>query len=307
MKTWKCNFCNTEVIINKPSSKSIHLRYCKEFKKFKKEKLTKSFLYEEYIEKGKSAKEIASEYGLSSATSIIKLLKYHNIQTRNISESKTQDRYKEKYEETMLERYGVKHNLERGSPIRKQMEIDLLKKYGVSNVFQLDEVKEKIKETCLANYGFEYAMQNDEVKERVWNSTYKNHGVKYGIIKAHHNIKSKPQRRIEEILESDNIEYISEYKIYPYYVDILCSKSKKVIEVYGDFWHANPIKYKKDDILNFPYGKKMLVEDKWNYDKERINHIKLQGFEILIIWENDIYKNLQYVEKSIWNYLRLRK
>jgi len=39
-------------------------------------------------------------------------------------------------------------------------------KYGVDNVFQLEFVKDKMKETCLSKYGFEHYHQNEQVKEK---------------------------------------------------------------------------------------------------------------------------------------------
>ena len=304
METWKCNFCNKEIELKKPSSRSIHLRYCKSYIEVKENIWTKDFLYNEYIEKGKSAKEIADDFGLSSAISIIKKLKEYGINTRSISKSKLQSRCKEKTKNTNLERYGIEHNLQTDSPFRTQMEMNILKKYGVTNVFQTEEVKDKIKKTNLERYGVEHIMQNDDIKEKVWESTFKNNGVKYGIINAHHIKKSNPQMIIEGILRDEKVEFIDEYKIFPYYVDMFCVKEKKVIEVYGDFWHANPLKYKKDDILNFPKGEKVLVEDKWNKDIERINHIKLQGYDVLVVWEHDINSDIENVKEKIWNFLK---
>jgi len=39
-----------------------------------------------------------------------------------------------------------------------------LKKYGVENVFQSDEIKDKSKKTCLKKYGIEYYQKTDEYK-----------------------------------------------------------------------------------------------------------------------------------------------
>lgn len=52
-----------------------------------------------------------------------------------------------------------------------------LQKYGVDNVFKLDETKQKIKETCLEKYGTEYAMQADCNKEKAKKALLKKYGV----------------------------------------------------------------------------------------------------------------------------------
>lgn len=67
----------------------------------------------------------------------------------------------------------------------------------------------------------------------------------------------------------------------------------KIIEFYGDFWHANPRKYGAEDTLNFPgYGGPTIhkASDIWEKDAVRINALKALGNEVLIIWERD-YKN----------------
>lgn len=46
------------------------------------------------------------------------------------------------------------------------------------------------------------------------------------------------------------------------HIDIYIKKFNTVIEIYGDFWHANPNKYKENDELNMPrwinYGKRYM-------------------------------------------------
>ena len=50
-------------------------------------------------------------------------------------------------------------------------------KYGVENVFQLSEVKEKIKKTNLEKYGCENPLQNDSIKEKVKQTCLEKYGV----------------------------------------------------------------------------------------------------------------------------------
>ena len=50
-------------------------------------------------------------------------------------------------------------------------------KYGVENVFQLKEIKEKIKKTNQEKYGFNYHTQCDGIKEKIKKSVQKNWGV----------------------------------------------------------------------------------------------------------------------------------
>ena len=41
-----------------------------------------------------------------------------------------------------------------------------LKKYGVENVFQLKETKEKSKKTCLDKFGVEFYAQSEDMKTK---------------------------------------------------------------------------------------------------------------------------------------------
>lgn len=65
--------------------------------------------------------------------------------------------------DSLLSSVGAYHNLSRKSLSRKEMEERLFKKYGVNNVFAIDEVKKKLKES----WGFENPSQNPEVKKKV--------------------------------------------------------------------------------------------------------------------------------------------
>lgn len=52
-------------------------------------------------------------------------------------------------------------------------------KYGVINVFQLNETKDTIKQTCIEKYGTEYISQSEVFKEQVKNTIKQKYGVEY--------------------------------------------------------------------------------------------------------------------------------
>ena len=57
--------------------------------------------------------------------------------------------------------------------------------------------------------------------------------------------------------------------------------NNKIIEFYGDTYHANPAIYKEMDTPN-PYNKKITSAQIWNADKIRIDILKNRGYEILV-------------------------
>jgi hypothetical protein len=74
-------------------------------------------------------------------------------------------------------------------------------------------------------------------------------------------------------------ELVGNKAVSPYTVDMYLDGV--VIEYYGDFWHRNPKKYKKDFIQ---YGRSS--EDVWKQDQQRV--IKLeQQYVVFVIWESD--------------------
>ena len=62
-----------------------------------------------------------------------------------------------------------------------------------------------------------------------------------------------------------------------------------VYEFYGDYWHGNPKKFKAEDINpsnNITFG------ELYERTIKRANIIKLAGYNIISIWEDDYKKSL---------------
>lgn len=76
----------------------------------------------------------------------------------------------------------------------------------------------------------------------------------------------------------------------------------KIIEFNGNFWHANPAKYKADDIVKLP-RKSILAKDIWAYDQLKYDLAKANGYEIFVVWEEDFMKNKQLVVNQCKNFL----
>jgi hypothetical protein len=62
-------------------------------------------------------------------------------------------------------------------------------------------------------------------------------------------------------------------------------KGNKIIEFYGDYWHANPLFYSKDE-----YIRQKRVADIWEHDTKKLKDLEHNGFKIKVIWETN-YKN----------------
>jgi hypothetical protein len=156
------------------------------------------------------------------------------------------------------------------------------------------------KEGLIEKFGLEF------YEKRINNlkNTIKNRGFnKYSkislelFLEIEKNIKSKCfYGKNEKIIQF----YIDE-KYFCFYADFICGK--KVIEFYGDYFHGNPELYDKDKIIGSKY-KHFRVEDAWKKDLDRINLIKNEGYDILIIWENDYKKDKEKIKNKCVEWIK---
>lgn len=206
----------------------------------------------------------------------------------SLSHAANNDIVIKKREKTHINKYGAKHNFCKNSKSRKKWEKRLLKEEGITNVFQREDVKKKSLKTILKKYGTE-----------LWIHAITIRGA--GVI-------SKINKKIFEVLENNNIKFYIEHKINrddkSYYSYDILLDNKKIIEINGDYWHGNPQKYKSSDILLKGSSKEMLVKEKWEYDKNKIEFAQNNGYEVLVVWESEIKEDIEKVVKKIIRYAK---
>lgn len=93
-----------------------------------------------------------------------------------------------------------------------------------------------------------------------------------------------------DVKENEVISYNNKW-LFP---DILIKDLKIVIEYNGDYWHANPKKYKSDDKI-----KSGLAKNIWEKDKKRIKLLNKLGYMVIIVWQLDYKKNKQKILQKI--------
>jgi len=102
---------------------------------------------------------------------------------------------------------------------------------------------------------------------------------------------------IIEDLKGKDLKYIKfqkcggEISKGKYKIDFIDLKQNKIIEFFGDRFHANPLIFDKNDTPNpfRPYTSEYI----WSRDKEKIDYLHSQGFKILIIWEKEVKEDKQ--------------
>lgn len=145
---------------------------------------------------------------------------------------------------------------------------------------------------CRQKWYAEIHSQTDEYRE-------KSRKRAASILKTNpQNTDTKPQLIVNRMLDGMGIAYENERVFVYYAVDNYIVNNNLIIEVMGDYWHANPTKYETVDRLNETQIKRAII------DKAKHSYIKNQyGIEILYLWEYDICNRPQVCEALINNYI----
>lgn len=109
-------------------------------------------------------------------------------------------------------------------------------------------------------------------------------------------INTEPQKRVNDLLDLLKIDYIREESFEFFAVDNYLPLYNLIIEVQGDYWHANPIVF--PDKLNETQCERIYRDKaKHSYLKNKYN------IDILYLWEHDIIHNIHLCELLIKEYV----
>ena len=228
----KCPFCNIEIL--RPVQ---HLKACN----LRPEGLTVDELKVEYYKRNfgtdiidavkhdyahnlYSLPMIKEKYGLSFRA-ITFILTYSAIQIRNMSES-----------QRLI-----------SAPKSKKT---CLKKYGVNNPSQCQDIKNKKARTFINHYGVDNIWKTAEYAaftSRRWKS-YTSEEKNELLNKCRKKVGriSLLERRVLSVLSELQMPIVEQFKFHDYYhkYDFLIDGTNIIFEINGDFWHANPKLYK---------------------------------------------------------------
>ena len=180
-------------------------------------------------------------------------------------------------EQTKLERYGDPHYAnpekrienynkltdEEKKEKQHQRELKMIEHYGVRNPFQLESVKEKIKQTNLEKYGVEFSMQNEDVKRKTKETWMKKYGAdipfKDPLIDSKRKKTCMERYGVEYSFQSENNKekskqtWIEKYGVdNPLKSDIIKEKVKQTnLEKYGVEYTSQNIEIRKKQLETF--------------------------------------------------------
>lgn len=223
-----------------------------------------------YVDEKWSITMLCEKYELD-IKSICYLLNYFKIHIRSIKETRHLKEYKERIEKTNMKRFGAINPLSKGTTVFHKRNQTVLDKYGCENVFQRLDLF---------------------INE--WSNLGK------------HSKISSLNKSLYEILDDLNLSYIPEFSI-----SYIAEDGKKrwksydakvgdvLIEIHGNYWHANPEIYGEDTVFQFPKNI-ITAKEIWDLDKYKKLIANNHGYSLLTIWESEI-KNKDNVKQRIKN------
>ena len=111
---------------------------------------------------------------------------------------------------------------------------------------------------------------------------------------------SNLERQIYTHLVADFPLLVSQHTVNDIFVYDICLPSrKKIIEVNGTYWHADPRVYSENELVH-----NVLVKKIWNRDKKKCGYAKHAGYDVLVVWELDFCKSKEDTLKLIKEFLQ---
>ena len=122
-----------------------------------------------------------------------------------------------------------------------------------------------------------------DVRKRNWQDPAYRETILEGNLSGKH---SKLHKKIASYLGLKDFGFESEKVIFRYRVDEVNFEKKIIIEINGDYIHANPNMFEADDMIVVRKSR-YLAQDKWGYDQKRAEALEALGFTVFVIWESD--------------------
>ena len=143
------------------------------------------------------------------------------------------------------------------------------------------------------NIGYQkgHDFTEEELKKMKENAKkrWKNEEYAKMMFKAFNRKPNKIEKTLNQLLEENNLpyKYVGDGEVWfggknPDFIQ--CNGKKKVLEVFGDYWHTKR------------------VRSFWETEWGRKLHYQQYGFDCLVIWEHELKKNPNKVLTSIKNF-----
>lgn len=96
---------------------------------------------------------------------------------------------------------------------------------------------------------------------------------------------TKPELMLAELLRISGLTFVKQLTLPRIYCDFYLPEFNLVIEVDGDYWHANPDLFLPDDTIG---PKKKSARQIWANDLKREEKIKSFGYRVMRVWASSL-------------------
>lgn len=138
---------------------------------------------------------------------------------------------------------------------------------------------------CVKKYGKIEGQKRWGERQLKWINSLSSSGMKSGFSKISQELFTQLSVEFPSILFGTDEKYLTVNE-NSYMIDCIHNEKKKIIEFYGDYWHANPLKFDESKKIH----RKTALEV-WEKDKKKVDDLKSIGYEVLIVWESEFKKN----------------
>ena len=302
-KNKKCPFCDKLI------STTSHLKKCNP-------KITEKESYNLMVEKtydcevqeiinfylsGSSLPDIKENFGLPY-TVTKKILNINGFNTRTIKQSSNELRYS-KYKKTVNDKYGV-DNISELDFIKEKKSKTFYENYGVDNIFKLNGFGDYVTKLCIERYGVKrkvnpelISKKRKEFSPEKWEEIHKKTRLTYQKRFENGAPIEQFKSKLEKLVYDSFIELSIDVKEQRYVngrsYDFQITNTNLLIEINGDYWHANPKFYSSGEFINYK-GDNKLVDDIWERDKIKHRNALEYGYKVIYLWEweiNDYFSN----------------
>lgn len=258
----------------------------------------KDKFYLEYIINQKSSIKISKEFNIPKSN-VFFLVKFFKFKVRNCSEARKIADLEIK--ETLISRYGV-DNCSKSDKIKEKKKKTFLKNYNVDNIFKIKDFKSIYEEAILSKYNISIDEIRSSSLKKMWNSRTPEQKIEFlekSLWSKNPTRKAVNQSKLEKIVikslvdlnyEIDTSFFIQRDKKHWYFYDVFIKQLNVLVEVNGDFYHANPRKYSSSDVIKYLYGDRT-AEEIWKKDKKKKEFAEMHGYSVCYIWEDEIKRN----------------
>jgi len=173
--------------------------------------------------------------------------------------------------------------------------LDYWKNSSSNPAESLEQYKREISPRCV-EFWLKRGLDLNEAKKRIGDICRT--GAHATLKSLNGKCSSVLESRIYSLLNDSSID--RQLFLGKYAYDFCKRSSKKIVEINGTYWHADPRIYQNLD-TKLVHG---TVQEIRENDERKISYAKSKGWEVLIIWELDYCKSPNEVVRSIMEFFK---